>query len=75
MASQNHISEEQKNLHWQSILDEYADNFDSELSKELSEQTGVKLKNNEVKVSGKNLFEPKRAKVIFDHIFNKIIKN
>jgi CRISPR/Cas system-associated protein Cas7 (RAMP superfamily) len=75
MVSQNHISEEQKNMQWQSILDEYADNFDSELSKELSEQTGVKLKNNEVKVTGKNLFEPERAKVIFDHIFSKIIKN
>jgi hypothetical protein len=73
MVIKKYATDAERDKHWQKILDEYSDNYGSELSTEMSKETGVKLKNNEVKASGKELFNPERAKLIFNHIF-KIIE-
>jgi hypothetical protein len=74
MTLRTYASEEEKFQHWQNILDKYADNCVPELSLELSNETGIKLENNEAKASQKTLFDPQRAKEIFNHI-GKIIED
>ncbi len=68
MANRKYASEEEKWQHWQEILVKNADNYRSELSKEYSEETGIKLYNNEKQASNIELFNPERARLIFNHI-------
>jgi hypothetical protein len=68
MKLRKYASAEERDQHWQSILDKNTDNFQPELSVKLSKKLGVKLSNDEVKASDMTLFNPERAKKIFDHI-------
>ncbi len=72
MAVRKYASVEERDKHWQSILDKNADNCKPELSLQIAEETGVNLQNNEVKASDKKLFNPDRAKIIFNHVFDII---